>query len=233
MRRFADSLKLVAVFCFLLLLWFGYKRLFSRHIPGGGGRVEGDELEEGRRCLYLQGLNPATSGHLADNETHSQFFCGADRYPAGLCTVNLAYLSHGERRFVVRVKELFESRMNNQLSSRLWPVWATSQGWPRCTQYFDEAFVFGVDNSISDELYFQLHMKTLIPLYSLLALRKHLGPPPAPGYSVVLLPAVEDYSVKVRLPHPLCSPPLLDNLKSRLKPSIDCGYMYVCGPCAS
>lgn len=224
MRRFAASsalLKLAAALFLLATLWMSYEYLLSRSVPGSGGRAARASLEEERRCLYRQGLNPAADGHLADNDTYSQFFCGADRYPAGLCTVHLAYFSHGERRFVAKVKELYESRMNNQLSSRMWPVRASSQGWPRCTQYFDEAFVFDVDNSISDDLYFQLHMKSLIPLYSLLALRKHLGPPPAPGYSVVLLPAVEDYSLKVRH-HPHQCPVYHANLRSWL----DHGYGY-------
>ncbi len=199
MRRLAALLKLTLVLCSLLLLWLGFGYVFSGSVSRREVRRDGPEEE--RRCLYRQGLSPAAYGHLAENDTYSQFFCGTGTYPAGLCTVHLAYLSHGERRFVARTKELYESRMNNELSSRLWPMAATSHGWPRCTQYFDEAFVFGVDTSVSDELYFQLHVKTLMPLYSLLALRKHLGPPPAPGYSVVLLPAVEDYSLKVR---PLC-----------------------------
>ena len=97
----------------------------------------------------------------------------------------------------MRVKEQLLARVSSGLSGLLWPLTATSAGWPRCSQYFDEAYAFAVEGSPSDESYFQLHVSTFLPLYSLLAMRRHLGPTPGPAYSVVLLPAVEDYSLSV------------------------------------
>jgi len=54
-----------------------------------------------------------------------------------------------------------------------------------------------VEDSPGDDQYFKLHMLTFIPLFSLMAYRQHLGPPTKPGYSVALMPAVEDYALQV------------------------------------
>lgn len=48
-----------------------------------------------------------------------------------------------------------------------------------------------------DDRYYRLHTSTFLPLYSLMMLRRHLGPVTSPGYHVALMPAVEDFSVKV------------------------------------
>ena len=89
------------------------------------------------------------------------------------------------------------SRLNTELATLPWPITARPHPWPNCTEYFDEAFIFTVDDSTRDEQYFKLHMSTFIPLFSLMAYREHLGPPIRPGYSVALMPAVEDYSLQV------------------------------------
>lgn len=152
---------------------------------------------EGERCLFKQGLEE--KGYLASNATYSQFLCGQEQYPPGLCTVRLLYLDHELRKFVARAREEYTARLNEELQALLWPITTSSAGWRRCAHYYDEAFIFTVDNSPSDEQYFRLHMHTFLPLYSLLALRKHLGPPAHLGYSVVLMPAVEHYSLQVQL----------------------------------
>ena len=182
--------------CLLLLVsWLVYDNILRGHLKKNGDLLL--QLEKERKnCLYRQGVD--LSGRLApSNDTHSQFSCGARQYPASLCTVNLLYLNHSDRRFVTRVKDSYTARFNSELSTRLWPIVTTSTGWPVCLQYIDEAFVFTVDNSATDEQYFHLHMSAFIPLFSLLALRKHLGPPILPGYRVGLMPAVEDYSLQV------------------------------------
>ena len=90
------------------------------------------------------------------------------------------------------------TRVNAEFSSFHWPVRVTSDPLPLCTHYFDEAFVFTVDTSTSpDDRYYRLHTSTFLPLYSLMMLRRHLGPVTSPSYHVTLMPAVEDFSVKV------------------------------------
>ena len=88
-------------------------------------------------------------------------------------------------------------RLDSDLSTLRWPIAARSHPWPNCTEHFDEAFVFTVEDSPGDDQYFKLHMLTFIPLFSLMAYRQHLGPPTKPGYSVALMPAVEDYALQV------------------------------------
>ena len=80
-----------------------------------------------------------------------------------------------------------------------WPVKATSNPLPPCTDYFDEAFLFTLDLSSSrDDRYYNLHTATFIPLYSLLMWRRHFGPLAPPGYRVVLMPASEQFNIKAR-----------------------------------
>ena len=191
MSRRSVLIKLALVVCLLPLLWLGYETLPRDDLQKTRNLLE----EERKRCLYRQGLDP--SGYLASNSSYSQFSCNTEQYPGGLCTVNLLYLSHDEKKFIVRGREQSLSRLNSELSALAWPVGATNLGWPSCTQYYDEAFVISLDNSPSDDHYYHLHMSVLIPLYSLLAYRKHLGPPTNPGYTVALLPAIEDYSLQV------------------------------------
>ena len=89
------------------------------------------------------------------------------------------------------------SRLNTELGTLQWPITARPHPWPNCTDYFDEAFIFTVEDSTRDDQYFKLHMTTFISLFSLMAYREHLGPPTRSGYSVALMPAVEDYSLQV------------------------------------
>ena len=95
-------------------------------------------------------------------------------------------------------------RYNADLSSQLWPISATPSSWPNCSAYYDEAFLFSIDSLSSASLeqsYFTLHVDIFLPLFSLLNVRAHLGPPTRPGYRTVLMPAIEHYSLQVRMPN--------------------------------
>ena len=83
------------------------------------------------------------------------------------------------------------------LQSLLWPVSLTSDPWPVCTYYYDEAFVFTVPTPTERDWYYRLHVSTFLPLYSLLSYRSHVGPHTAGEYSVLLMPAMEDYELQV------------------------------------
>ena len=133
--------------------------------------------------------------HTSIAQHYTQFQMGLGIWLFMCYEYSMLYVSHA--RFVVKVKEQLVGRVSSELSGLLWPLTATNMGWPRCSQYFDEAYAFAVEGSPSDEWYFSLHVSTFLPLYSLLAMRRHLGPAPGPAYSVVLLPAVEDYSLSV------------------------------------
>lgn len=152
--------------------------------------------EERRGCLYRQGLD--TAGRLADNATYSRFFCGPRwQHPRGLCSVHRVVLRPERLLFEARVREEEVKEANQELAGLPWPLRATDEGWPQCARYVDEAFVFLVGDDHEEAPYYSLHVDTFLPLYSLLALRKHLGPPTNPGYTAAFLPAVEDYALQV------------------------------------
>jgi hypothetical protein len=180
-----------------ILIWLMYGD--HRTTPEEKELVE--RLEEERRlCLWRKGLD--SSRVLGNDQTFSTFNCplgtaGQDAYPRDLCTAHMLYLDHTEKRFVARLPADVASRVNIEFSSFHWPVRVTADPLPLCTHYFDEAFVFSVDMSTSpDDRYYRLHTSTFLPLYSLMMLRRHLGPITSPGYHVTLMPAVEDFSVK-------------------------------------
>lgn len=88
-------------------------------------------------------------------------------------------------------------KLSNKLSGLLWPVSVSSDPWPVCSRYYDEAFVFTLPSSPREDLYYNLHINTFLPLYALLSYRSHLGPHSSKGYTVVLMPAVENYEIQV------------------------------------
>lgn len=152
--------------------------------------------EERRGCLYRQGLDVA--GRLADNATYSRFFCGPRwLHPGGLCSVHRVVLRPERLVFEARVGEGEVREANQELAGLPWPLRATDEGWPQCARYVDEAFVFLVGDDREKVPYYSLHVDTFLPLFSLLALRKHLGPPTNPDYTAAFLPAVEDYALQV------------------------------------
>ena len=54
-----------------------------------------------------------------------------------------------------------------------------------------------MDQSPPDELYFDLHVNTFLPLFSFLSIRNHFGPSPKMGYTIALIPAVQMYALQV------------------------------------
>ena len=93
---------------------------------------------------------------------------------------------------------VFSEKVSDQLSSLIWPISVTSDPWPMCTHYYDEGYVFLVSVPGEKEWYHSIHTSTLLPLYALLMYRHHLGPHSIHGYSIALLPAVENYELQVR-----------------------------------
>lgn len=92
----------------------------------------------------------------------------------------------------------YSEELSSKLSKLLWPISVTSDPWPVCVHYYDEAFVFSLPHPNSESVHFSLLVNTLLPLYSLMSLRDHFGPHSVEGYDVVLMPTLEMYGVKVR-----------------------------------
>lgn len=179
----------------IMLLLYHFTQPLPCWLPGERSR----STETAGRCLLQQGLEE--SGYLASDKVFSHFACplGGPRYPRNLCTISPVFLNHSARSFVARAQGAVVPRYNADLSSQLWPISATPSSWPNCSAYYDEAFLFSIDSLSSASLeqsYFTLHVDIFLPLFSLLNVRAHLGPPTRPGYRTVLMPAIEHYSLQ-------------------------------------
>lgn len=194
MARYFSRAGLSVTILLFLLVWLALRSLHREALLSA---TTVSLREERQGCLYRQGLDAAS--RLADSATYSRFFCGPRwLHPAGLCSVHRVVLRPERLVFEARVGEGEVKEVNRELAGSPWPLRATDEGWPQCARYVDEAFVFLVADDREEAPYYSLHVDTFLPLFSLLALRKHLGPPTNPDYTAVFFPAVEDYALQVK-----------------------------------